>query len=96
MRQTDQLRKQVICNFAGIRLDMNYMLCIPSVHATYQQEEMIVDFTGGIRETSDYFPADKAKLVQKWVNLHKEEIMNNHLRINSENKPPLMIEPLQF
>ena len=41
MRQTDQLRKIVICDFAGIRLDMDYMLCIPSVHATYEQKEMI-------------------------------------------------------
>ena len=56
---------------------------------------MIVSFSGYIREISDDFPADKAKLVVKWVNLHKEDIMKNHLRINSENKPPLMIEPLQ-
>ena len=96
MRKTDQFRKQVICDFAGIRLDMNYMLCIPSVHATYQQKEMIVDCSGGIRKISDHFPADKAKLVVKWVNLHKEEILNNHRRINSENEPPLMIEPLHF
>lgn len=94
MRQTDQLRQQVICDFAGIRLDMDYKLCIPSVHATYQQQEMIVDFSGSIRGISDHFPVDKAKLVVKWVNLHKEEIQNNHRRINSENKPPLMIEPL--
>ena len=96
MRQTDQLRQQVICDFAGIRVDMNYILCIPSVHATYQQEEIVVDFSGGIREISDQFPADKAKLVIKWVNLHKEEIQNNHRRINSGNEPPLMIEPLQL
>ena len=96
MGQTAQFRKQVFCDFAGILLDMNYMLCIPSVHATYQQKEMIVDYSGGIRVISDHFPADKAELVVKWVNLHKEEIQNNHRRINSENKPPLMIEPLQF
>ena len=96
MRQTDQLRKIVICDFAGIRLDMDYMLCIPSVHATYEQEEMIVDYSGGIRKISDQFPSDKAELVVKWVSLHKEEIQNNHSRINSWNEPPLMIEPLQL
>lgn len=95
MRQTHPLREQVICDFAGIRLDMNYNLCIPSVHATYQQQEMIVTYSGYIKKVSDHFPPDKAKLVVNWVNLHKEEILNNHKRINQEH-PPLMIEPLQF
>ena len=95
MRQPDSFRKQVICKFAGISIDMNYMLCIPSVHAKYQSEEMVVDFCGGTREISDYFPEDKAALVVKWVNLHKDEIQDNHRRINSMNEPPLMIEPLQ-
>ena len=94
MRQTNQFREQIICEFAGIYLDMNYLLCIPSVHATYQSEEMTVDFSGCIREISDHFPDDKAKLVIKWVNLHKEEICTNHIRINSEHLQPLMIEPL--
>ena len=95
MEQIDRLREQVICEFAGISIDMNYKLCIPAVHAKYLSEEMIVDFSGGIRERSGHFPEDKEKLVVKWVNVHKEEILKNHLRIGTMHELPLMIEPLQ-
>ena len=56
----ENIRRQIISQFAGLTIDMNYMLCIPSVHATYQTEEIVVDFSGGIREVTDNFPREKA------------------------------------
>ena len=75
-------------------IDMDYLLCVPLVHAKYQSEEMIVGVNGDIRKKSSNFPEDKAILLVKWVNLHKEEIVVNHRRIN-HNEIPFMIDPLQ-
>lgn len=58
---------------AAPSIDHLNLLCVPSVHAKYRSEEMIVDFGGSVREKSDHFPENKAKLVAEWVNLHKEE-----------------------
>lgn len=49
-------RKQIISKFAGMTIDMDYMLCIPSIHAKYMEEDIIMDYSGGIREKGDAFP----------------------------------------
>ena len=87
-------RKQVISQFADIIVDMDYLLCVPSVHAMYRDEEMVVDFGGRIRYASDGFPQDRSELLLQWVAIHKDEIVRNHMRINSELTAPLPIEPL--
>ena len=95
MEYINELRKKVISQFVGVTIDMDYLLCIPSIHGKYQKEEITVDYGGNIRSISDAFPEDKVACIIKWVKLHKEEIENNHSRINSSHKEPLMIEPLQ-
>ena len=35
-------RKQVISKFSGMTIDMDYMLCIPSIHAIYGEEEAVI------------------------------------------------------
>ena len=93
-KRVEYLRKIVICQFAGMQIDMDYLLCIPSIHAKYQEEEIVIDFGGGIRQKSDACPHDKAEMLIKWVKLHKDEIMDNHLRVNSSHELLLLIEPL--
>lgn len=88
-------REQVISQFAGITIDMNYLLCIPSVHATFEGEELTVDFCGNIRNQTDAFPQEKIEMVKRWVSLHKDEIQRNHLNIASESEPLIEIPPLE-
>lgn len=88
-----EMREQVISKFAGITIDMNYLLCIPSVHATFEGKELVVDYCGSIRSSSDAFPKEKAELVKRWVSLHKDEIQRNHLIIESGIEPLIEIPP---
>lgn len=90
-----EMRKQVISSFAGITIDMNYRLCVPSVHATFEGEELIVDYGGNIHNSTSAFPQDKAELVKRWVSLHKDEIQRNHHIIGSGVGPLIAIPPLE-
>lgn len=87
------MRRQVISQFAGISVDMNYMLCVPSIHATCRGEEIVISFCGGIMSQSEGFPKDIADLLVRWVMLHKREIMDNHSRIGHGVRPMILIDP---
>ena len=93
MKIIERMRKQPICRFDGITVDMDYELCIPSVHATYQGEEIIITFEGGIRQQTEGFPKDKADTLIQWVLRHKQEILENQHRINHHTEPLIMIDP---
>ena len=71
----DEIRKQVISSFGGINVDMDYLLCVPSVHATYQGEEIIISIGGGIHKISDDFPWSIAEILRQWVIKHEKEII---------------------
>lgn len=90
-----KMREQIISQFAGITIDMNYMLCVPSVHATFENEELIIDFCGIIHNSTSAFPQEKVELVKRWVSLHKDEIQRNHLIIGSGIGPLIDIPPLE-
>lgn len=89
------MRKCIISQFDGMSIDMDYLLCIPSVHATYQKDEIIIDFGGRVRKSSSAFPKDKADRLIKWISLHEDEIIENHHRIGHGIDPLLMINPLE-
>lgn len=96
MEQIAKWRKKVISEFAGISVSMDAELCIPSVHSSYQGEELVVDFCGRISMMTEGFPEDKKELFLKWVSLHESEILKNHDRINHIVGAPNMIEPLEL
>lgn len=87
-------RCQVISRFSNMVIDMDYMLCIPSVHAMFNNESITMDYSGGIREISPNFPPSKVVLLKKWVLLHKNEIEGNHMRCGHNEFPLMAIEPL--
>ena len=87
-------RKQVISQFSGLLVDMDYILCIPSVHAIYGKEEIVMDFGGKVRTISEGFPREKVDELRKWVLLHADEIMKNHHKCGCHDYPLNMIEPL--
>lgn len=93
MDKSERMRKQIISQFAGITIDMDLSLCIPSVHATYQGEEIVVDFGGNIRDITEAFPKDKAEMIIQWISIHREEIMANHHRTGYGIEPLVMIDP---
>ena len=92
MKRVEELRKQEIACFSGMGIDMDYILCIPSVHAAYQDEDIVVDFNGNIRQFSEGFPQDKKEMLIQWVKLHEKEILENHDRVNHIRGPLIMIE----
>ena len=94
MEQSDKMRETVISSFSGMNVDMDYYLCIPSVHVTYGEEEAVIDIDGRIRQISHAFPKEKADLIIRWISLHKDEIVQNHLRVNRSTEPLIMIAPL--
>jgi len=87
-------KRQVISSFAGMIIDMDYMLCIPSVHAMFKNRSITMDFNGGIRDISPNFPPSKVVLLKKWVLIHKNEIEGNHMRCGHNEFPLMAIEPL--
>ena len=92
--EREKMRKQIISQFAGLTIDMDYVLCEPAVHAKYQEEEIVVDYCGEIRSASDRFPKDKAELLIRWVALHRKEIEENHGKIGAGVGPLTPIKPL--
>jgi len=96
MEQIDKMRKTIISSFSGMNMDMDYNLCIPSVHVMYREEEAVIDIDGKIRHMSNAFPKEKADLIIRWISLHKDEIVQNHLRVNHSTEPLIMITPLDI
>ena len=94
MDRGGDIRKQAVSQFAGITIDMDYRLCIPSVHAVCQGEEAVIDFGGRIRSMTEAFPKEKAERVLRWVSMHEKEIQENHYRLGHGIEPLLMIDPL--
>lgn len=86
-------REQAVSRFSGITIDMDYKLCIPSIHAIYGKEELVIDFGGGIRERSSGFPVEKIELLRGWISRHRDEIMRNHQKCGCNDFPLDPIDP---
>ena len=89
-------RKQVISKFSGMTIDMDYMLCIPSIHAIYGEEEAVIDYGGEIRSRSSRFPEAKIKLLKRWIAKHRKEIEKNHQKCGHNDFPLDPIKPLKL
>ena len=88
-------RQQVISRFSGMSIDMDYCLCVPSIHAKYNDESVIVNYGGGIWSKTSGFPMDKISLLKKWVMLHQGEILENHYKCGRNEYPLNAISPLE-
>jgi len=66
---------------------------LPHIHVKYQEYEVIVSIPDGdILEGN--IPKSKMKLLQAWIELHKDELVANwELAISGEH--PYKIEPLR-
>ena len=66
---------------------------LPHIHAQYQGEESVFDIMTG-EELEGNLRNQKVRLVQAWIEIHKEELIADwNLAINGER--PFKIDPLR-
>ncbi|MEW6557316.1 MAG: DUF4160 domain-containing protein [Elusimicrobiota bacterium] len=65
----------------------------PHIHVKYQEQEAVISIPDG-EVLEGELKASKLKLVQAWIEIHKEDLMADwELAVNGQN--PLNIEPLR-
>ncbi len=87
----------VISMFYGIIISMYFLDTkqhkFPHIHVSYQDSEAVIRIPDGDLIAGD-IPKNKLKLVEAWVEIHKEELMANwKLASNGENI--FKIDPLK-
>lgn len=80
-------REIMIGSVAGMKIDANYRLNIPSVHAFNYEGEIVMDFSGNLREAKGRVDDKKIEEIREWVIAHKKEIQINIRKINHGEKP---------
>lgn len=66
---------------------------LPHIHARYQGEEASFSIVDGAM-LAGFIPASKTKLVQAWIEIHREALLADwELAVNGEI--PFQIEPLR-
>lgn len=65
---------------------------VPHIHAVYSGNEVVVSIDGIVLEGS--MPNGKMKLLQAWIELHREELYANW-ELLSAGDPYFKIEPLR-
>ena len=57
----------------------------PHVHCTYGEFEAVFDFEGNALEGE--LPNGKSRLMQAWIELHKEELFTNWALLQNGDRP---------
>ncbi len=65
----------------------------PHVHAVYQGLEAVFSVTEA-EKTSGDFPGKQTRLVQAWIEIHREELLANW-ELCQNGEKPFQIEPLR-
>ena len=86
-----------ISMFYGIIVYLYYMdnkqHKLPHIHVKYQENEVIVEIpTGEVLEGK--IPNTKMKLLQAWIELHKDELLADW-ELAVSGQPPYKIDPLR-
>jgi hypothetical protein len=87
----------VISMFYGLIVSMYYLdnkqHHFPHIHVKYQDDEAVFKIPDGVLLEGD-IPKGKSKLVEAWIELHKDELMADwQLAVNGEKI--FSIEPLK-
>lgn len=87
----------VISMFYGIIVSLYYMdrgrHKRPHLHARYQEQEVVISIPDG-KVLDGRLPANKMKLLQAWIEIHREELLADwQLAVNGESV--FKIEPLR-
>ena len=66
---------------------------LPHIHVRYQDDEVILEIPNG-EVLEGKIPNSKMKLIQAWIEIHKDELMADwNLAVNGEQ--PYKIDPLR-
>ncbi|HPR83696.1 MAG TPA: DUF4160 domain-containing protein [Pontiellaceae bacterium] len=65
----------------------------PHIHVTYQEHEAVICIPEGIVIEGD-IPLNKMKLVQAWIEIHREELIADW-ELAAAGQLPYKIEPLK-
>lgn len=65
----------------------------PHIHVSYQNAEAIVSLPEG-KVLEGLLPANKMKLVQAWIEIHRDELMADW-KLAASGQQPYKIEPLK-
>ncbi len=86
----------VLSTFFGIIVRMYHEVGgkhnLPHIHAEYSGEEIVMAFDGTVLEGT--FPKNKLKLLEAWVEIHKDDIEANW-RLLSDGEQHFRIDPLK-
>ena len=85
----------IISTFFGIIVRLQFELGgkhhLPYVHAEYQDYEISIDFEGSVLEGT--FPKKQLKVLQAWIELHKDELQANW-KVYQEEGTWFKIDPI--
>lgn len=85
----------IISTFFGIIVRLQFELGgkhhLPHVHAEYQEYEISIDFEGDVLACT--FPKKQLKVLQAWVELHKDELQANW-KVYQEEGTWFKIDPI--
>jgi len=87
----------IISMFYGIIISIYYLdnkkHHIPHLHVKYQDQEIVVTIPEGTILDGE-IPVNKMKLVQAWIEIHKDELMADW-ELASKGESVFKIEPLR-
>ena len=67
---------------------------VPHIHAEYSGEEIVVALDGTIREGEKDFPRNKRKMLEVWMEIHREDLEANW-KLLSNGEQFFRIDPLK-
>ena len=86
----------VISFFYGLIIRMHWESTgkhhVPHIHVEHAEYKIVLSLEGEVIEGS--LPSSKMKLVQAWIELHKEDLKENW-KLASEGREVFKIEPLR-
>ena len=84
--------------FSGLIVDMYHdkggQHNTPHIHAEYSGEEIVLSIEGDILKNNMKFPKAKLKMVEAWIEIHKEELRANW-QLLSRGEKYFRIDPLR-
>lgn len=88
----------VLSTFYGIIVRMYHEAggkhSVPHIHAEYSGSEIVVSLSGDILEGESKFPKNKLKLLEAWIEIHREDLEANWTLL-SNGEQFFRIDPLK-
>lgn len=80
------LNEFVVSEFDDMIIDMNYSGNVASIHASFNECELVMDFCGNVTKNIYSFPEAKIEVLKKWVEQNAKQIVFNHIALDGMHK----------